>query len=116
MLVSPVELHRRLLCLPPSCLSAHEIIAYDQAENEPCRSNRASECPTDLRFADARIVAHRDLDNPESAKRGLQDHLNCPAVRVLFQRELLQDICTRGAKRPQIADSLTIEYPDHEGR
>ena len=70
---------------------AHEIIAHDAAEDEPRRSRRASQCATDLGIPNAPMIADRHLDNPESAERTLQDHFHCPAVRVLFQRELTQD-------------------------
>src|SRR5271157_2364996 len=116
MRVSLDGLHTRLLCLLMSHSPAHEIIAHDPAEDEPCRSDRTSQCATDFRFSNSRIVADGNLDNPITRERTLQDHLHCPAVRLLFQRELPQDISTRGAKRPQIADPLTIQHPNHDGR
>ena len=70
--------------------SRSKIINYDAAENEPCRSNRASHRTADLRFPDARIIADRHLDNPESTQSALQDHFNGPAVGGLFEREFTQ--------------------------
>src|SRR5271166_4889414 len=113
---SLAEFHTRFVCLTASCLPAAKIIAHDQTEDIPGRSDRAPQRATDLRFPNARIVADRHFDNPESAERALQDHLNGPAVRGLLKRELSQDIRTPSAKRTQIADSQTIQYPDHGGR
>jgi hypothetical protein len=46
--------------------SSAQIVARDQAENEPRRSNGASERAADLRFPDPWMIAYRDLDDAET--------------------------------------------------
>jgi hypothetical protein len=48
--------------------SPSEIIAHDQAENEPTRAERALQRTADLRFSDTRIVAHRNFNYAESGQ------------------------------------------------
>ena len=64
-----------------------EIIAQNQAENEPSRADRAFQRTANLRFSDTRVVAHRDFNYAESGKGAFEDHLNRPAIRGLFEDE-----------------------------
>ena len=76
------------LCWPrPPGTSTPEIIAHDQAENEPGGADRALQRTADLRFTDTRVVADRDFNHAISSQRAFQDHLNRPAVGRLFESE-----------------------------
>src|SRR5579864_897519 len=95
--------------------SPPEIIAHDQAENAPGGSDSALQCAADLRFSDARVVAHRDFNHAESSQGAFDDHLRRPAVGGLFQGERAQYICAAGAKRAEISELHAIQEPDEAG-
>jgi len=67
--------------------SVPEIIAHDQAKNEPTRADRALQRTADLRFSDTSVVAHRDFHHAESGQGAFEDHLNRPAIGGLFECE-----------------------------
>src|ERR1700687_567897 len=67
--------------------STPEIIAHDQAVNEPSSPDRALQRTADLRLSDTRVVAHRDFNNAVSAQGAFEDHLNRPAIGGLFECE-----------------------------
>src|SRR5262245_11179217 len=71
----------------PKCSgsSVPEVIAHYQAKNEPGRADRALECTADLRFPDARVVAHRHFDHAESPQGAFENHLDRPAIGGLFE-------------------------------
>src|SRR5207253_5054937 len=95
--------------------SMPEIIAHDQAENEPSGADRALQRTADLRFSDTRVVAHRNLNHAESSEGAFEDHLNRPAIGGLFEGERAQHICAGSAKRTEIGDFYSIEKPDQAG-
>src|SRR2546429_151009 len=51
--------------------SSAEIVAHDPTENEPRRSNSASERAADLRFPDPWMIAYRDLNDAETLSGSL---------------------------------------------
>src|SRR2546423_12260962 len=102
--------HRREMAAPdlrwPCCPSSSvpEIIAHNQAENEPSGADRALQRTADLRFSDTRVVAHRDFNHAESSQRAFKDHLNRPAIGGFFERKHAQYICPPSAKGAEITD------------
>ena len=64
-----------------------EIIAHDQAENEPTGADRALQRTADLRFSDTWVVAHGYFNHAESSQSAFEDHLNRPAIGGLFEGE-----------------------------
>src|ERR1700690_289424 len=92
-----------------------EIIAHDQAENEPGGAERALQRTADLRFSDARVVAHRDFNHAESGEGSFEDHLNRPAIGGLFEGERAKHISAASAKGAEITYLQTIQNPDQAG-
>ena len=84
--------------------SVPEIIAHDQAENEPGGADRALQRAADLRFSDTRVVAHRNFNHAESSEGAFEDHLNRPAIGGFFEGERAQYIGAGSAKRAEISD------------
>src|SRR6266496_1094530 len=82
--------------------SSPEIIAHDQAENEPACAERTFQRAADLRFSDARVIAYRDFNHAESSEGAFEDHFNRPAIGGLFEGERAQYICAGSAKRAEI--------------
>src|SRR6266566_1539786 len=118
--VASMASRKRLLCVDsgrPWCpgFSMPEIIAHDQAENEPSGADRALQRTADLRFSDTRVVAHRNLNHAESSEGAFEDHLNRQAIGGLFEGERAQHICAGSAKRTEIGDFYSIEKPDQAG-
>src|SRR5271167_4179299 len=104
--------HRKLLCQDlrwprHSGPSMPKIIAHYQREDEPRRSHCAPQRTANLRFPNARIVAHWHLNDAESPERTFQNYFNRPAVRVLLEVKPAEDICSPGTERSKVA------YPDH---
>src|SRR5215831_13871534 len=99
-------------CSRPSTM---KVVAHNPAKDEPCRSHRALHRTADLRFPDARVIAHRDLDDATSRARALQEHLHRPPVGGLLEREGMQHVGAPGAKRAEVADLQTVEKPDQTG-
>src|SRR6202046_3850810 len=93
-----------------------KIIAHYQREDEPRRSDRSAERATNLRCSDARIIAHRHLDDAESTESTFQNHLNSPAVTVLLELQAAKDVCSPGAERPEVAYTQAIQKPDQKSR
>src|SRR6266567_7096918 len=118
--VASMASRKRLLCVDsgrPWCpgFSMPEIIAHDQAENEPSGPERALQRTADLRFSDTRIVAHRDFNHAESSQGAFEDHLNRPAIGDLFERERAQHICAASAKRAEISNLQAMQEPNQAG-
>src|SRR6185437_14451793 len=88
--------------------SAAEIVACYQAQNEPAGAECALQRSADLRFSDARVVAHRDFNYRISAESAFEDHFNRPAISGLFKGERTEHIGAGGAKRAQITDFQSI--------
>src|SRR5207302_9540429 len=88
-----------------------EIIAHDTAQNEPRSRDRALNRTADFRFADTRMIAHRNFNNPKSGDSAFQDYFHSPSVRGLFDGQSAKHIGARGAKRPQISDLHAIPMP-----
>ena len=84
--------------------SMPEIIAHDQAENEPTGADRALQRTADFRFSDTRIVANRNFNHAESSERAFEDHLDRPAIGSLFQGERAQYLGAASAKRAEITN------------
>ena len=80
-----------------------KIIAHYQGKDEPCRSDCAPQRTANLRFPNARIIAHRHLDDAESTERTFQNYFDRPAVRVLLELKPAKDICAPGAERSKVA-------------
>ena len=93
-----------------------EIIAHDQAENEPAGSDCTLQRPADFRFANTRVVAHRNFSHAVSGQGALEDHLNRPAIGGFFECERSQDIGAASTKRAEIADFQSIQKPDQASR
>ena len=64
-----------------------KIIAHYQREDEPRGSDCASQHTANLGFPNARMVAHRHLNDAEPGKRTLENHFNRPAISGFFERE-----------------------------
>jgi hypothetical protein len=102
------RLHRAWQAL----LSSSEVIRGNSTENEPRRSGRASQRSADFRPPDARIIAHRNLDNPEILAGSLQDQFHGPPVSGLFEGDCAENICSCGAERAEIADLEPVQIRD----
>ena len=92
--------------------SAPEVIAHNQAENEPSGTHRALQGTAYLGFSDTRVVAYGNFDDAKSGQCAFEDHLNCPAIGGLLQSERAQYIGAGSAKGAEIADVYFVEKPD----
>ena len=96
--------------------SMPKIIAHDPTEDEPRRSNRAPHRTADLRFSDARIVAHRHFNDAESPERTFQDYFHRPAVRV-SSRSSARSTSARPARNgPRSLILHAVQKPDQASR
>src|SRR5207248_1526427 len=91
-----------------------KIITHDQAENEPTRPQCALQCAADLRFSDARIIAHRNFNQAISGQRTFENHLNRPAISGFFEGKRAQYVCSGGAERAEVAYLETIKNPNQK--
>src|SRR5690349_18015647 len=99
--------HGELLCQDsrwpwPSGPSMPKIMPHYQGEDAPRRSDGASQRTANLRFPNARIIAHRYLNDAEPAERTFQYYFHRPAVGVLLELKPAKDICSPGAERSEV--------------
>src|ERR1700744_2376030 len=92
--------------------SLAKIVAQNPSENEPGRAKRAANRPADLRFSNARVVAHRNLYNPEPLQRAFQNNFHRPSVSRLFERKRTQNIRACRAERAEVRDPLLKQKRD----
>ena len=92
--------------------SLAKIVAQNASENEPRRTEGSADRAADLRFSDAWVIAHRNLNDAEPLQRAFQNNFHGPAISGFFECERTKNIRARGAERAEVRDPLLKQKRD----